>query len=116
MKKYEIFAGVNGAGKSTLYATKRVSVGEHRVNTDEILRNLGDWRDTSLLGKAGREAVTRIKEYFERGYSFNQETTLCGHSILRNVKKAKELGYVVEMHYVGGGLCGIGQKTNCTEG
>ncbi len=101
MKKYEIFAGVNGAGKSTLYATKHVSAKEYRVNTDEILRNLGDWRDTSLLAKAGKEAVIRIKEYFEKECSFNQETTLCGHSILRNIKKAKELGYVVEMHYVG---------------
>ena len=101
MKKYEIFAGVNGAGKSTLYATKHISLSEYRVNTDEILRNLGDWRDISLSAKAGMEAVSRIKEYFSKGYSFNQETTLCGRSILRNIKNAKELGYVVEMHYVG---------------
>lgn len=42
MKKYEIFAGVNGGGKSTLYATKHVVAGENRVNTDEILKNMGD--------------------------------------------------------------------------
>ena len=42
MKKYEIFAGVNGAGKSTLYATNHVAAGENRVNTDEILKNMGD--------------------------------------------------------------------------
>ena len=42
MKKYEIFAGVNGEGKSTLYATKHVVAGENRVNTDEILKNMGD--------------------------------------------------------------------------
>lgn len=42
MKKYEIFAGVNGAGKSTLYATNHVVAGENRVNTDEILKNMGD--------------------------------------------------------------------------
>lgn len=41
MKKYEIFAGVNGAGKSTLYATNHVVAGENRVNTDEILKNMG---------------------------------------------------------------------------
>ncbi len=48
VKKYEIFAGVNGAGKSTLYATNHVVAGENRVNTDEILKNMGDWRDTAL--------------------------------------------------------------------
>lgn len=101
MKKYELFAGVNGAGKSTLYATKHGSNGEYRVNSDEILKNLGDWRDASLSAKAGKEAVYRIKDYFKRGCSFNQETTLCGHSILRNIKRAKELGYVVVVHYVG---------------
>ena len=42
MKKYEIFAGVNGAGKYTLYATNHVVAGENRVNTDEILKNMGD--------------------------------------------------------------------------
>ena len=53
MKKYEIFAGVNGAGKSTLYATKDIPAGDFRVNTDEILRKLGDWRDEYLFMKAG---------------------------------------------------------------
>ena len=35
--------GANGAGKSTLYATNHVVAGENRVNTDEILKNMGDW-------------------------------------------------------------------------
>lgn len=110
MKKYEIFAGVNGAGKSTLYATKHVVAGENRVNTDEILKNMGDWRDTALLAKAGMEAVSRIRKYFKEGSSFNQETTLCGHAILRNILKAKELGYLVEMHYVGVDSAEIAKK------
>lgn len=46
-------------------------------------------------------AVKKIKEYFEKGISFNQETTLCGHSIMNNIQKAESLGYVVEMYYVG---------------
>ena len=110
MKKYEIFAGVNGAGKSTLYATNHVVAGENRVNTDEILKNMGDWRDTALLPKAGMEAVSRIRKYFKEGSSFNQETTLCGHAIFRNILKAKELGYLVEMHYVGVDSAEIAKK------
>lgn len=51
--------------------------------------------------EAGREAVSMIKNYFETGISFNQETTLCGKSIIRNIYKAKELGYVIEVYFVG---------------
>ena len=32
--------------------------------------------------------------------TFNQETTLCGNNILKNIKKAKTLGYFIELHYV----------------
>lgn len=38
---------------------------------------------------------------FDNGLSFNQETTLCGNSIIHNIKKAKELEYTIQMHYVG---------------
>lgn len=100
MKKYIIFAGVNGAGKSTLYYS-RPPEDIPRINTDEIVRLMGSWEDTNLQIKAGSMAVKKIKEYFQSGISFNQETTLCGHAIMNNIHKAKELGYVVEMHYVG---------------
>ena len=42
MKKYIIIAGVNGAGKSTLYQTLQTLQDMPRVNTDEILRKIGD--------------------------------------------------------------------------
>lgn len=45
--------------------------------------------------------VRLIYDYFSQGISFNQETTLCGHSIFRNIRRAKQQGYVVEMFYVG---------------
>ena len=70
------------------------------VNTDEILREFGDWRNTSDLMKAGRIAVERLNSYLSEGITFNQETTLCGHSILRTIYRAKQLGYVIELHYV----------------
>lgn len=56
MKKYILYAGVNGAGKSTLYRTTHYQDMMPRVNTDEILREFGDWRNTSDLMKAGRIA------------------------------------------------------------
>ena len=33
--------------------------------------------------------------------SFNQETTLCGKSIIKNIKIAKENGFYVVMNYIG---------------
>ena len=101
MKKYILIAGVNGAGKSTLYQTLDCFQNMPRINTDEIVRSLGDWRNVSDVMKAGKIAVYKMKEYFEAGVSFNQETTLCGNSIFHNIDKAKKLGYQIELHYVG---------------
>lgn len=101
MKKYILYAGVNGAGKSTLYRTTHYQDMMPRVNTDEILREFGDWRNTSDLMKAGRIAVQRLNAYLQAGITFNQETTLCGHTILRTINRAKQSGYVIELHYVG---------------
>ena len=103
MKRYIIYAGVNGAGKSTLYRTPaHKSIRDfRRINTDEMVQKMGDWKDVQLQMQAGKEAVKKIKEYFANGISFNQETTLCGHSTMKNIQQAKKLGYSVEMYYVG---------------
>ena len=91
MKKYVLFAGVNGAGKSTLFLTLESLKQIERVNIDEIVRSFGDWKNPSDVVKAGKIAVTMINDFFERGVSFNQETTLCGGSILKNIARAKIL-------------------------
>ena len=101
MKKYIIIAGVNGVGKSTLYQTIDSLKGMPRVNVDEIVREIGDWQNLSDVFAAGKIAVKRIVKYFNEGITFNQETTVCGQTIIRNILKAKELGYFIEMHYVG---------------
>jgi len=101
MKKYIIIAGVNGAGKSTLYQTLDYLKDYDRINTDEIVREFGKWNNPNDVIKAGKIAVKKINENFENGISFNQETTLCGNSIIRNIKTAKENGYSIELHYVG---------------
>lgn len=101
MKRYILIAGVNGAGKSTLYQTNSGLQGMPRVNTDEILREFGDWRNINDVFKAGTIALNKITQYFSEGITFNQETTLCGNSILKYIHKAKEAGYLIEIHYVG---------------
>lgn len=101
MKKYVLIAGVNGAGKSTLYQTLESLQSMPRINIDEIVREFGDWKNPTDVAKAGKIAVSLIKKYFEKGVSFNQETTLCGKSILENIRYAKHLGYEIELHYIG---------------
>ena len=100
-EKIYLIAGVNGAGKSTLYQTLSSLQSMKRVNTDEIVRTFGDWRNPSDVLQAGKLAVSRINEHFDNGITFNQETTLCGNSILKNIDRAKSLGYEIELHYVG---------------
>lgn len=99
--RYVLFAGVNGSGKSTLYQLLPEYQNLPRINTDEIVQEYGDWKDFSSQMKAGRKAVELLKSYFESRISFNQETTLCGRSILRNIENARNLGYQVEIHYLG---------------
>ena len=100
-KEYLVFGGVNGAGKSTLYATYKYAPRE-RVNSDEILKeNGGDWRNSTDQAKAMKEAVGRINEYFNKGVSFNQETTLTGRTIINHIRRAREQGYYVKLCYVG---------------
>lgn len=98
---YILFAGVNGSGKSTLYKLYHKYENLPRINSDEIARQIGDWTDNITQMKAGRTAIKLLKEYFRDKITFNQETTLCGKSILKNVESAKKLGYKVEIHYIG---------------
>ena len=89
MKRYVLIAGVNGAGKSTLYQTLESLKNMPRINTDEIVRSFGNWQNKSDVFAAGKIAVRTMSAYFEQGVTFNHETTLCGASIIKNIKIAK---------------------------
>lgn len=103
MSTYTIFAGVNGAGKTSIYKSIYYNENkeEKRINTDEMVARIGSWKDNNLQIKCAREAVKLIKRYFLEGISFNQETTLSGKSIIRNIKLAKENGFYVVTNYIG---------------
>ena len=103
MPTYTIFAGVNGAGKTSIYKSiyYNENKNEKRINTDEMVSRIGSWKDNNLQIKCAREAVRLIKRYIEENISFNQETTLCGNSIIKNLKSAKEKGFYVVMNYIG---------------
>lgn len=101
IKKYVIIAGVNGAGKSTMFSIENEFSQIKKINLDELVRQYGDWRNKDNVIKAGKKIIELIDYCFMNGISFCQETTLCGKGILNNIKRAKKLGYVVELHYIG---------------
>lgn len=102
---YTIIAGVNGAGKSVFYHSEETdySVLGIRVNVDELIeREYGNkWNDFKIQMKASREIIAKINNCLSKGLDFNQETTLSGKSIINTVKKAKNLGYTINLHYIG---------------
>ena len=102
MATYTIFAGVNGAGKTSIYKSTyfEQNKNEKRINTDEMVTRIGSWKDNNLQMKCAREAVKLIKKYILDGISFNQETTLSGRSIIKNIKFAKENGFYIVMNRV----------------
>ena len=103
-KKFYLFAGVNRAGKSTLYNTESLDINIKdtvRINTDEIVRKIGNWKNDSDQIKAAKIAINLRNNCFQCGKSFNEETTLTGKTILKNIDKAKEQGYELQLFYVG---------------
>ena len=108
MKRYVIIAGVNGAGKSSLYNSIIGYEELQKINADDIARELGHWSDKRVQAQAGMIAVRQIREYFDQGIS--QETTLTGKSIFNNIQRAKEKGYIIELHYIGLENVGIAKE------
>ena len=105
MKKiFYLFAGVNGAGKSTLYNTESLDINIKdtvRINTDEIVRKIGNWKNDSDQIKAAKITINLRNNCFQYGKSFNEETTLTGKTILKIIDKIKEQGYELQLFYVG---------------
>ncbi len=101
-KNCTIIAGVNGAGKTSLYHVLRgcTDLGE-RINIDEIVKSHGDWKDTLLQIRSGREAMERINHCIENGITFHEETTLPGSTIVKQIKNAKEHGFRINLYFVG---------------
>lgn len=108
MPKLIIFAGVNGAGKSTVYNYQHRSFLDLdksvHINADDILASEnGDWHSRADTIKAMKQELKLINSCFDQHQSFNFETTLSGSPRYFNrlFTKAHNLGYTVNMKYVG---------------
>lgn len=98
VKTYTIIAGVNGAGKSSLAGvlrTEMTNLGKI-IDVDKIIAKCN-----GNMYEGGKKSVELINDCLNKGICFTQETTLPGHSILKNVKIAIEKGYYIRLYYVG---------------
>lgn len=51
--------------------------------------------------KAGKIGIKLRNEAIRQGKSFNEETTLCGKTIIKLFEKLKENGYKIDLYYMG---------------
>ncbi|MBT2701174.1 zeta toxin family protein [Bacillus sp. ISL-40] len=96
-----VFAGNNGSGKSTLRNLIIDKIGiDINIDPDAIARRLDSENPESKRIAAGKEVIKSVKRYIEEGKDFSIETTLAGKNAIRQVQKAKEMGYEVTMFYI----------------
>lgn len=103
MPRAFIFAGINGAGKSTLYYDELLrdkSFGI-RINTDEFVSSFGSWKNPHEQFKAAKIALKLRQNCILNHNDFNQETTLCGKSIVGLFAELKAKNYAISLYYIG---------------
>lgn len=103
MKRAFIFAGTNGAGKTTLYFNELELAKDFgfRINVDEIVSAFGDSRNTQDQIRASKIALKIRQNYILQAKDFNQESTLCGNSIISLFYKLKNENYQINLFYIG---------------
>lgn len=96
-----VFAGNNGSGKSTLRNLIIDKIGiDINIDPDAIARRIDPENPESKRIAAGKEVIKSVRRYIGEGKSFSIETTLAGKNAIRQIQKAKEMGYEVTMFYV----------------
>lgn len=97
-----LFAGINGVGKTSLYnVIKDKTQMGIRVSIDDYAESLGDWTDPVVQVKASCTALKEAYLNIKKGISFNQETTLPGMVIAKELSEARKYGYTVVLYFVG---------------
>lgn len=103
MPELYIYAGINGAGKTTLYykeLEKGADLGR-RINIDEIVQAIGDWKNSTDQIRAAKIALKQIRLCLLNRHTFNIETTLSGKGVLNLITNALKQDYKITVFYVG---------------
>ena len=96
-----IIGGCNGAGKTTLARELLPRLGIMRfLNADEIARGLSPLDPKLSAFRAGRILLEEAGTLLRSSSSFAIESTLSGKTYLTLLRKAREAGYRVVLHYI----------------
>ena len=110
MPTFTIVARPNGSGKSTLTKWNREALQDAPIlDPDAISRT--SQADSGAIDAsdfdAARVILLKAEELLDARQSFTVETTLSGKTYLKMAKRAKLLGYVVRLFFVGTSNVGI---------
>ncbi|MBK9140646.1 MAG: zeta toxin family protein [Verrucomicrobia bacterium] len=97
-----LIAGCNGAGKTTFakeFLPKEVKCLRF-LNADEIARGLSPLKPSAGAIQAARLLLTQVDEFMRRRETFALESTLSGKTYIRLFRRARQLGYEIELHYL----------------
>ena len=97
-----VIAGCNGAGKTTFakeFLPKEVKCLRF-LNVDEIARGLSPFKPSASAIRAARLLLTQVDECLRRRKTFALESTLSGKTYIRQFRRARRLGYEIELHYL----------------
>jgi predicted ABC-type ATPase len=97
-----VIAGCNGAGKTTFakeFLPKEVKCLRF-LNADEIARGLSPLKPSAGAVRAARLLLTQVNECLRRRETFALESTLSGKTYIRRFRRARQLGYEIERHYL----------------
>ena len=97
-----IIAGPNGAGKTT-FATEFLPLYadcQNFINPDLLARAFSPFNPDAGLLRAGRTVLERISEFTQHKKDFAFETTLSGRSYVPLLRKVKQAGFRLHMHYL----------------
>lgn len=98
---FYVFAGNNGSGKSTIRNLIIDKIGvEINIDPDAIARRIDPENPESKRVTAGKEVIISVNKYIKEGKDFSIETTLAGGNAIRQMLKAKAMGYKITMFYV----------------
>lgn len=102
MPNLYILAGPNGAGKTTTAFTLLPNFLDCRefVNADEIARGISPFNVETVAFEAGRVMLQRIDHLLNEQVDFALETTLSTRSYVQLIRRAKAVGYQVNLFFV----------------
>ena len=97
-----VLAGPNGAGKTTFaraHLRQYVDAGLF-LNADDAAREINAQNVEAAAMEAGRRVIDRRREMIKERRSFAIETTLASQTLLRDLRTARDAGFVCQLFFL----------------